>query len=130
MWASNDQSYASVRGAVQAPSQSIDSIEIVSNARRMQAHASANLLVAIGRGVRKALEAVLAPYRVWHDYQTAFAELSALDDRMLSDIGIVRADIPRVAAGVWVPETRVAAQIKRDATVKPSANFNRPQVAA
>lgn len=129
MWASNDQSYGLV-GAVQAPAQPVNSLEVLATARRMQATASANLLVAVGRGLRKIVAAAFAPYRVWHDYQSAFAELSALDDRMLADIGITRADIPRVAAGVWTPETRTPARVKRDTTVKPSANFNRPQVAA
>jgi uncharacterized protein YjiS (DUF1127 family) len=129
MWASNDQSYGSIR-AVQAPAQPIDSVDILAEARRMQAREAAKLLMAIGRGLRKIIATALAPYRVWHDYQSAFAELSALDDRMLADIGITRADIPRVAAGVWTPEIGTLARVKRDATVKPSANFNRPQVAA
>ncbi|CAL8981208.1 MULTISPECIES: DUF1127 domain-containing protein [Rhodoplanes] len=35
--------------------------------------------------------------RVWHRYQTSLRELSRLGDRELADIGILRADIQRVA---------------------------------
>jgi uncharacterized protein YjiS (DUF1127 family) len=36
----------------------------------------------------------------WSERRTAYRELNALDDRMLSDIGITRADIPAVIAGM------------------------------
>jgi uncharacterized protein YjiS (DUF1127 family) len=36
----------------------------------------------------------------WSERRTAYRELSALDDRMLSDIGITRGDIPAVIAGM------------------------------
>ncbi len=36
----------------------------------------------------------------WSERRTAYRELSALDNRMLSDIGITRADIPAVVAGM------------------------------
>jgi uncharacterized protein YjiS (DUF1127 family) len=47
------------------------------------------------------LFAVLAKsLAAWGERRTAYRELSALDDRMLSDIGITRADIPAVVAGM------------------------------
>jgi uncharacterized protein YjiS (DUF1127 family) len=36
----------------------------------------------------------------WNERRTALRELNALDDRMLSDIGITRGDIPAVVAGM------------------------------
>lgn len=42
--------------------------------------------------------------RDWHErrrrYRRTVAELSALDDRVLADIGVRRVDIPAVAAGM------------------------------
>ena len=37
--------------------------------------------------------------QAFRDYQRNVAELSQLSDRELADIGLDRADIPRVAAG-------------------------------
>jgi hypothetical protein len=70
------------------------------------------------------------PYQVWREYQATYRELSALDDRMLADIGISRTDIPRVAAGRWVPENRVERVVQQRPAPQRSANVNRPQVAA
>jgi hypothetical protein len=68
---------------------------------------------------------------VWREYQDTYAELSQLDDRMLSDIGIARSDIPRVAAGLWAPQARMERTVKIGlGTPKVEANVNRPQVAA
>ena len=47
------------------------------------------------------LFAVLAKgLAAWGERRTAYRELHALDDRMLSDIGITRGDIPAVVAGM------------------------------
>src|SRR5215470_15660540 len=54
-----------------------------------------HLFMAIGRSVV-----------AWSERRTALRELNALDDRMLRDIGITRADIPAVIAGM-APGTRV-----------------------
>lgn len=129
MWASNDQGYASIRNAIQFPSQPIGNVEIYRAARRMQALEMAKLVMALGRGIRKVARVLFAPYLVWRDYQETFRELSMLDDRILADIGVSRADIPRVAAGLWVPENRVERVVSRGTAAKP-ANVNRPQVAA
>jgi uncharacterized protein YjiS (DUF1127 family) len=43
--------------------------------------------------------AFLAAFRRWRIERAAVAELSALDDRMLDDIGLVRARIAACAAG-------------------------------
>lgn len=40
--------------------------------------------------------------QAFRDYQRNFRELAQLSDRELSDIGLERSDIPRVAAGTYV----------------------------
>lgn len=40
-----------------------------------------------------------AAFAAWRHRRMAIAELEALDPRILADIGIVRADIPAIAAG-------------------------------
>jgi len=56
----------------------------------------------------------------WRRREQAYAELSALDDRALADIGISRAEIPFVVAGRGVASanslpTVVAANVNRRA---------------
>jgi uncharacterized protein YjiS (DUF1127 family) len=45
------------------------------------------------------LLSIIRMIQAFRDYQRNVAELSQLTDRELSDIGIERSDIPRVAAG-------------------------------
>ncbi len=52
--------------------------------------------VALGNLVAVLVKSLAA----WSERRTACRELNALDDRMLSDIGITRADIPAVVAGM------------------------------
>lgn len=44
--------------------------------------------------LRALLRAIIAPVRRWHRRNQAYRQLASLDDRMLADIGITRADIP------------------------------------
>lgn len=60
-------------------------------------------------------------------YRAGVAELNALDNRTLDDIGINRADIPRVAAGLWIPE---GSKTALDATSTVAGNENARKVAA
>ncbi len=63
------------------------------------------------------LAALFAPLLHWHRRNEAFRQLSRLDDRMLSDIGISRADIPTLVQG-WdgeMPETASAEAADADA---------------
>jgi hypothetical protein len=66
--------------------------------------------------------------KAWAAEQATRDELLALDERTLADIGLTRGDIPRVAAGLWVPENRLT-QVRAGAPKAPS-NLNRPQIAA
>jgi uncharacterized protein YjiS (DUF1127 family) len=127
MWASNDPNSRWANTAATFATTQIDHVAITKAARRMQAEQFAKVLRAIGRG----LKALAAPYKVWREYQDTYAELQQLDDRMLSDIGIARSDIPRVAAGLWAPQARMERVVKIGlGTPKVEANVNRPQVAA
>ena len=44
---------------------------------------------------------LVQPLRQWNNRRTQYAELMALSDHTLKDIGISRSDIPAIAAGVW-----------------------------
>lgn len=123
MWATNDSNSRDFAASINE----IDQVAINKSARRMQAEQFAGVLRVIGRGFK----ALAAPYKVWREYQDTYAELSQLDDRMLSDIGIARSDIPRVAAGLWAPQARMERTVKIGlGSPKVEANVNRPQVAA
>ena len=59
--------------------------------------AGAALLAAIARAAR----AVAAPIVAARRRRRLFDELSSLDDRMLKDIGVTRAEIPYIVSGEW-----------------------------
>jgi uncharacterized protein YjiS (DUF1127 family) len=40
-------------------------------------------------------------YTAWRERERAFAELSALDDHTLADLGLRRSDIPMVVYSTW-----------------------------
>ncbi len=80
----------------------------LAEAQRMAAQARAE---AVANGLRTAGRAIgrlVARLVAWRRYRAALSELRALDPRLLDDIGISRAEIPRVAAGLWAPEPAVA----------------------
>jgi uncharacterized protein YjiS (DUF1127 family) len=72
---------------------------------------------------------LFAPIKNWAIERATRDELMSLDDRTLADIGLTRGDIPQVAAGLWVPENRLA-QVSAAKPARPSNVNNRPQVAA
>ncbi len=91
--------------------------------------AIAEVFAALGQVVRTVAGKLYAPIKNWAVERATRDELMSLDDRTLADIGLTRGDIPQVAAGLWVPENRLA-QI-RAAKPAPASNVNnRPQVAA
>ena len=55
-----------------------------------------NLLISARRAVSE-----------WRRRQKAYAQLSALDDRSLADIGIHRSQIPALVAGTYTPNSEV-----------------------
>jgi len=55
---------------------------------------------SVGVALRNLSAMLVKSLAAWSERRTAYRELNALDDRMLSDIGITRADIPAVVAGM------------------------------
>jgi len=53
------------------------------------------MLIALFRGLWQSLS---ESYAEWRSRQRAYAELSALDDRALADIGVSRGEIPYLLA--------------------------------
>ena len=89
----------------------------------------ADAVVGFTNAVRTIAAKLYAPVKAWAVERGTRDELMALDDRTLADIGLTRGDIPQVAAGLWVPENRLA-QIRTAAPQRASNVNNRPQVAA
>jgi uncharacterized protein YjiS (DUF1127 family) len=108
----------------------VNQLEIYYQARQMQAQVVRELARKIGGAIAKVLRPVISAIREGHERRQIFWELSSLDDRTLGDIGITRADIPRVAAGLWTPERRVAKGVVANPTVVAATNVNRKQKAA
>ncbi len=88
----------------------------------------ADVITGIAAAVRAVFNPLYSRVKNWAAEQATRDELMTLDERTLADIGLTRGDIPRVAAGLWVPENRLA-QV-RAATPKAPSNLNRPQIAA
>ena len=90
---------ARVRTELNLPDGRIDMMELDREVARARAEAIIGFLSRLGHLVGRASARV----GKWRRYRAALAELRALDPRTLDDIGISRADIPRVAAGLWMP---------------------------
>ncbi len=72
---------------------------------------------AVSRSIGRLLDRlVLRPLASWRAREAAYSELMALDDHMLSDIGISRSQIPGILAG--------------EMTRHPAANENKPAAVA
>lgn len=91
--------------------------------------AIADAFAGIARVIRTVAGKLSAPIKNWAAERATRDELMSLDDRTLADIGLTRGDIPQVAAGLWVPENRLA-QIRAAKPARASNVNNRPQVAA
>lgn len=102
----------------------IDRLELNRMVAEARAEATRDLFRGIVRGIARLAERV----RTWRRYRVAVAELESLDVRALEDIGIRRSDIPRVAAGLWMPEPRRPAVNTTPAT--DAGNENARQIAA
>lgn len=56
--------------------------------------------------------AITERFTAWRERERAFAELSALDDHTLADLGLRRSDIPMVVYSKWA-ETHQADEAPR-----------------
>ncbi len=83
----------------------------LSEANRLAAQARAEATLAALRAVGRLVGGIARRLGAWRRYRAGIAELEALDARTLSDIGITRADIPAVAAGLWMPQGRPVAPV-------------------
>jgi len=68
-------------------------------------------------------------YQAWRERERAYAELSALDDRTLADIGIRRSEIEYVIAGAQ-PGEEAFAPAAADAVPTPANANSRSRRAA
>jgi uncharacterized protein YjiS (DUF1127 family) len=103
-------------GAAQLTSLSRAEIELV--AQRIRNRILFDSIAAFARLAGRGLAVAARPLSGWWARTQVRDELMGLDDRMLSDIGISRADIPAVAAGRYQghtvrPPRLVAEQAKR-----------------
>jgi uncharacterized protein YjiS (DUF1127 family) len=97
-------------------------------ARLAQAEAIADAVLTVSRGIAKPVMPIVNQAKAWRTQIKTREELEALDERTLADIGLTRNDIPRVAAGLWVPESR--AVHTNYAAPTSAINVNKPQIAA
>ncbi|WP_439817583.1 DUF1127 domain-containing protein [Zavarzinia sp. CC-PAN008] len=58
----------------------------------------ADVMIDAVRAFSHGINAVIDGFGTWFEKRRTFAELDALDDRMLADIGLVRSDIGDVVA--------------------------------
>lgn len=79
----------------------VDLRQIEIDAARLRAEAIADTIVAAGRLVARAWDAVSVRFAAAREAGRVRRELGALSDRELLDIGIMRADIPAIAAGIY-----------------------------
>jgi uncharacterized protein YjiS (DUF1127 family) len=63
------------------------------------AEARAAKLRQLWAGLIRVVRGPFTAFAAWRHRRMAIAELEALDPRILADIGILRADIPAIAAG-------------------------------
>lgn len=84
--------------------QDIDVEAILAEARRMRSAETARFAAKLGRGLAWAWNSLIAqPVIRAYRRNRLEAELLALSDQMLADIGIVRSDIAKIARDAYRP---------------------------
>jgi len=98
--------------------------DIMAVAEASVAKTEPSLAVAFGEMLHDLL---VAPVALWNKRRAAFGALNALDDRMLSDIGVARAEIGSVVKGLHKSVSYPAVTLD---VVAPIAAWNRARVTA
>jgi uncharacterized protein YjiS (DUF1127 family) len=107
MWPYNESENAFVGGMTGSKS-TLDRMtpgEIELMARKMRAMIIADALATTVLTVSRAIGWLARPLVAWWNRTQVYDELMSMDDRMLADIGISRAEIPAVAAGHYRADT-------------------------
>jgi len=92
--------------AVRRPRGGADFAYYEARARRLRAETVGRALAAARRGVGRTAGRLAGAARRWQQARAAERELSALDDRMLCDIGLTRAEIGAAVRGKLKPSHR------------------------
>lgn len=113
---------------------------IIHFAPRTVAQARAARAIYLGKIVRISLKRLKRRFAAWRarvalarQYERELAVLLQADDRMLSDIGLTRADVHAAARSGWFTPGRMidaAARRRRDAMRVAQARHNLPRVPA
>lgn len=98
--------------------------DIMAVAEASVAQTEPSLAAAFGEMLHDLL---VAPVALWNKRRAAFGALNALDDRMLSDIGVARAEIGTVVKGLHKSVSYPAVTLD---VVAPIAAWNRARVTA
>lgn len=85
------------------PSKNMSAFDIEVAARRMRSEAIPSSLTRAAAAVGRAVSGVMAAIRDRHARRSTYADLMALTDRELSDIGLSRGDVPSVANCTFMP---------------------------
>ena len=98
--------------------QTVEQQRQIAEARYRQTKELVRLARLAGAQVAGFLRAwLLAPAARWHGRRQLYLDLMRLNDRMLSDIGIARCDIPRLVRDAYAPRTAPAETPAAGATV-------------
>lgn len=82
------------------PNPTFDTARIEAEARTLRSKEVARVAGSVGRSIANTVRNVFESIAEARRMQTTYNELSALSDRELRDMGLVRSDITAVAAGV------------------------------
>jgi uncharacterized protein YjiS (DUF1127 family) len=104
-------------------------VDAALDARRLRSQAFAAFIAGAIVALANSVAMSIARVKSWNERRATFAELEALDDRILADIGLSRGDISQVAQGHYVRDAFDYSQHAAQ-TVKHVANQDRNRNAA